>query len=105
MSRFMEQPEGEVEKTTLGMSVQELTPQIAQGFQLKETAGVVVVQVEQGSPAADSGIRPGDIIDEINGVAIQNLKEYQVNTAELKAGSAVRFLVKRRSKTMYVVVE
>ena len=87
------------------MSVQELTPQIAQGLQLQETAGVVVVQVEQGSPAADSGIRPGDIIDEINGVVIQNLKDYHANLAQLKAGSAVRFLVKRRGKTMYVVVE
>jgi serine protease Do len=105
MSRLMEQPEGEAEKSSLGMSVQELTPQIAQGLQLRETTGVVVVQVEQGSPAGDSGIRPADIIDEINGVAIQNLKDYQANLSQLKPGSAARFLVKRRGKTMYVVVE
>ncbi len=104
MSRSTEM-EGESEKSSLGMTVQELTPPIAQHFQLRETSGIIVVQVDQGSPAFDSGIRPGDIIDEINGVAIQNLKDYHANIAQLKAGSAVRFLVKRRGKTLYVVVE
>lgn len=104
MARTME-PEGEAEKSTLGMLVQEVTPQIAQGFQLKETTGVIVVQVEQASPAGEAGIRPGDIIEEINGVPIPNLKDYQANISLAKPGSAVRFLVKRRGKTLYVVVE
>ncbi len=52
MSRAPETEEGETEKSTLGMTVQELTPQLAQGFQLQETAGVIVVQVERGSPAS-----------------------------------------------------
>jgi serine protease Do len=105
MSQFMEQPEEKAEKSSLGMSVQELTPQIAQAFQLKDTAGVIVVQVEQSSPAGEAGIRPGDIVEEINGIPIKNMKDYQANISQAKAGSSLRFLMKRRGKTMYVVVE
>ncbi|HAY20659.1 DegQ family serine endoprotease [Desulfobacca acetoxidans] len=97
--------EPETEKSSLGLLVQELTPQMAQRFQIKETSGVIVVQVEQGSPASDSGIRPGDLIEEINSVAIQSLKDYHASISQLKAGDAVRILIKRRGKTMYVVVE
>ncbi|MBM4286686.1 MAG: DegQ family serine endoprotease [Deltaproteobacteria bacterium] len=99
------EPEGEAEKSSLGMMVQELTPSLAQNFQIRDTAGVIVVQVEQGSPAFDSGIRPGDLVNEINGVAIQSLKDYHGAISQLKAGSTARVLVKRRGKTMYVVVE
>jgi serine protease Do len=106
MSRFMEQqPEGEAEKSKLGLTVQELNPNIARNFQIKETSGMIVVQVEQGTPAGDAGIRPGDIVEEINGVPIQNMKDYQANISQAKPDSALRFLIKRRGKTLYVVVE
>ena len=105
MSRSMGMEEGESEKSTLGMTMQELTPQLARSLQLKETSGVVVVQVEQGSPAGDAGIRPGDLIEEINGIPIKTMKDYQAQIANQKPGSSIRFLMKRRGKTMFVVVE
>ena len=64
-----------------------------------------MVQVEQGSPASDAGIRPGDIVEEINGVPTPHLKDYHANLAQAKPGSSLRFLVKRRGKTLYVVLE
>jgi serine protease Do len=105
MSRAMQEEGGETEKSTLGMAVQELTPNLARNFQIKDTSGVIVVQVEQGSPAAEAGVRVGDIIVEINGIPIPNLKDYQANISQAKPGSALRFLVKRQGKTLYVVVE
>ena len=51
--------EGAAEKTPLGLEVQNLTPTLAQQFRLRDNKGVVVVQVESGSPAADAGIRAG----------------------------------------------
>jgi serine protease Do len=99
------QEEGEAEKSPLGMTVQELTPNLARNFQIKETAGVIVVQVEQGSPASDAGIHPGDIVEEINGVPTPHLKDYHANLAQAKPGSSLRLLVKRRGKTLYVVLE
>jgi serine protease Do len=105
MSRFMGTEEGESEKSSLGMTVQELTPQLARSLQLKDTSGVVVVQVEQGSPAGDAGIRPGDLIEEINAIPIKTMKDYQAQIANQKPGSSIRFLMKRQGKTMFVVVE
>ena len=105
MSKPGEMEEGESEKSSLGMTVQELTPPLAQNLQLKETSGVVVVQVEQGSPASDAGIRSGDLIEEINGIPVKNFKDYNAQLANQKPGSSLRFLMKRRGKTMYVVVE
>ncbi len=105
MTRPGEMEEGESEKSSLGMTVQELTPHLAQNLQLKETSGVVVVQVEQGSPASDAGIRSGDLIEEINGIPVKNFKDYNAQLANQKPGSSLRFLMKRQGKTMYVVVE
>jgi serine protease Do len=105
MSRGLQEEGGEAEKSALGMMVQELTPNLARNFQIKDATGIIVVQVEQGSPASDAGIRPGDIIMEINGVALQTMKDYQAQISQAKPGSALRFLVKRRGKTLYVVVE
>jgi serine protease Do len=104
VSQMMGQ-ETEPEKTNLGMMVQELNPQLARGFQIRETSGVVVVQVEQGSPAAEAGIRPGDLLLEINNLAIKSMKDYHAAIGQAKPGEAVRFLLKRRGKTLYVVVE
>ncbi len=105
MSQSGEQEEGESEKSSLGMTVQELTPLLARNLQLKQTSGVVVVQVEQGTPAGDAGIHPGDVIEEVNGFPVKNMKDYNSQLANQKPGSSLRFLVKRQGKTMYVVVE
>jgi serine protease Do len=105
MSKLGEQQEGESEKSSLGMTVQELTPFLARNLQLKQSSGVVVVQVEQGTPAGDAGIHPGDIIEEVNGVPVRNLKDYNSQLANQKPGGSLRFLVMRRGKTMYVVIE
>ena len=87
--------EGETEKTPLGLEVQNLTPALAQQFRLRDNKGVVVVQVESGSPAADANIRPGDLILEVNGAVVGTVKEYMEAVAKVKKDSVARFLVKR----------
>jgi serine protease Do len=97
--------EGVAEKTPLGLEVQNLTPTLAQQFRLRDNQGVVVVQVESGSPAADAGIRPGDLILEVNGEVVVTTKEYQEAVAKVKKDSVARFLVKRLGHTLYLTVE
>ena len=97
--------EGAAEKTPLGLEVQNLTPALAQQFRLRDNKGVVVVQVESGSPAADANIRPGDLILEVNGVVIATVKEYREAVAKVKKDTVARFLVKRASRTLYLTVE
>ena len=53
-----------------GMTVQEITPEIAKHFGLADTNGVIVSEVKEGSPAGETGIRAEDIILQINKVKI-----------------------------------
>jgi serine protease Do len=93
------------EKTPLGLEVQNLTPTLAQQFRLRDNQGVVVIRVESGSPAADAGIRAGDMILEVNSEVVNTVKEYRSAIAKVKKGSVARLLVKRQAHTLYLTVE
>jgi serine protease Do len=97
--------EGAGEKTPLGLEVQNLSPNLARQFRLRDNKGVVVVQVEAGGPAAESGIRPGDMILEVNGTVVNTVKGYRAAIAKLKKGSVVRFLIKRTGRTLFLTME
>ena len=60
----------------LGLSVQDLTPELADQFGYKEGQGVLVSEVEPGSPAERKGIRAGFLIEEVNQVKVHNVKEF-----------------------------
>jgi serine protease Do len=96
--------EGE-EKSPLGLTVKNLDQNLAQRLRLKETRGVVVMQVESGSPAADAGFRPGDLIEEINGQAVGHMKDYQKVIGQLKKGAVARFYIKRAGHQQYLTLE
>jgi len=96
--------EDEGDKASLGMAVQDLNPALAQRLRIRETSGVVVTQVLPGSPAAEAGIQPRDLIEEVDGKVVQNTKDLNAAISKAKSGSAVRLLLKRRGKTLYAVV-
>jgi len=104
-------PEGEQksvapeEKSDWGMNVQELTPQLAQQLGLEPgTSGVVITGVEDGSPAADAGLRPGDLITEVNRQAIKNMNDYQQALQKVKKGENLLLLVRRAAGSFYTVL-
>jgi serine protease Do len=86
----------------LGMSVQEITPEMARQLRLKETGGVIVSQVESGSPADEAGLQRGDIIQEINGQSIRRLDDYRTAMGKVKKDKVVRLLVKRGERNIYL---
>jgi serine protease Do len=98
-----EMPGGE--RTPLGLMVENLTPNLAQQFRLRDHKGVVVTQVEPGSPASDAGLHSGDMILEVNGTVVSTVREYHKAMARLKKGSVARFLIKRRGRTLYLTIE
>jgi len=59
---------------TLGIVVQNLTPEIARELGVKRDAGIVVTQVEPGSPAANAGIQTGDVIQQVNRKPVKKWK-------------------------------
>lgn len=97
--------EHEGEKSSLGMVVQELDQALAQELRVKETSGVVVIKVEQGSPAADAGVHPGDLIEEINVSPVHNMKEYKEAVSKLPKGSTARLLIKRQGMTLFLAID
>lgn len=89
----------------LGMKVQELTSEMARELRSRETSGVVVAELEENGPAVEAGIRPNDIIKEINGRKIVGVDDYKKALAEHKKGNFIRLLVRRGEALLYVAVK
>jgi serine protease Do len=89
----------------LGMTLKELTPELAGNVGLSETSGLVVVQVESNSPAAEAGMKPGDIILEVDQVPMKDLEQFIEKTKNYKAGDTILFLTKRRGATLYLTLK
>jgi serine protease Do len=93
------------EKGELGLSVQRLTPQMAESLGLEKSDGVVVSAVEPGSAGDEAGIRRGDIIMEIDRRTIRNVEEYRKAVAGIKKGRGVLFLVRRGEGTLFLALK
>jgi len=93
------------EKGELGLTVQRLTPQIAESLGLEKSEGVVVSAVEPGSAADEAGIRRGDVLMEIDRRPIRNLDEYRKSIAAIKKGRGVLFLVRRGESTLFLALK
>lgn len=92
-------------KPDLGMAVKEITPEIARYFGLSETSGLVVVEVEDNTPAAEAGMSPGDIILEVDQTTVEDLAQFNQKIRTYRAGDTVLFLVKREGNTLYLTVK
>jgi serine protease Do len=93
------------EQSDWGMAVQELTPQLAKQLGLEPgTSGVVISNIKEGSPAAEAGLRPGDLITEVNRTAINNLSDYQRALQKVKKGDNLLLLIKRAAGSFYTVL-
>ncbi len=92
-------------KPRLGMTVKELTPQLARNLGLSETSGLVVIQVESNSPAQVAGIRQGDIILEIDQAPPKDIEQFYKKIQEYKKGDTVLLLIKRGGSTLYLTLK
>jgi serine protease Do len=92
-------------KPRLGMTVEDLTPELAKNFGLSEARGVVVVQVEDGSSAAEAGLRAGDVILEIDQSPVKDVKDFGRKIESYKAGDTVLVLAKRRGATVFLTLK
>ena len=93
------------EKGELGLTVQRLTPPMAESLGLEKSDGVVVSAVEPGSAADDAGIRRGDVLMEIDRRPVRNLDEYRKMVAAIKKGRGVLFLVRRGESTLFLALK
>ena len=92
--------DGQVTRGWIGVEPQELSPELAETFNIKTTSGVIITGVLQNGPAAQAGIQPGDVITKVNGKSISNVMELLSAVAGLKPGTASPLTVLRKdSKT------
>jgi S1-C subfamily serine protease len=86
----------------LGITVKTLTPALALQFRLRSGEGVVVTDVDPSGPAAEAGIRPGDLIQEVNRQAVRTPAD--VAGALQKNARAPILLVIRGGQAVYIPV-
>jgi serine protease Do len=90
-------PEGALE----GVSVGNVTDEAVQQLGLPaHTKGVVVTGINPSSPVADSGLRQGDVIQEVNHQAVTNVTDF--DRAVRKAGKDPLLLVNRQGNTLFI---
>lgn len=86
---------GEIRRGQLGITAQDLTPELAQAFGLQEQRGIVVADIVPSSPAATAGLRVGDIILALNDRPVASAAEVRNRIGLLRVGETVRVKVVR----------
>ncbi|MBX9936677.1 MAG: PDZ domain-containing protein, partial [Burkholderiaceae bacterium] len=90
--------DGQVTRGWIGVEPNELSPELAETFGVKATEGVIITGVLQNGPAAQAGIRPGDVITRVADKPITNVSELLSSVAALKPGTASKFGLLRRNE-------
>ena len=93
------------QESDLGLSVQPVTPDIAQSLGLERAEGLVVSSVKPGSAAEEAGLRSGDVITQINRRPVKNLAEYNREMARNEKGKPVLFLVRRGQSSLFLALK
>ncbi len=93
----------EVEKD-FGLVVQNITPEIAKHLNLKDKRGVIVTDVQPGSPAQEGDIKSGDIIKEIDRKPIKNIEDFKEAMKKVNIKEGVVLLIQRENTTFYTVL-
>jgi serine protease Do len=94
----------QVEQGKWGLQLQELTPQLAEQYELKAEEGVLVADVQPGSPAAEAGVREGDVILEVNRQTVTSMQEVKDILAKADEKDALLLLVKRGEGSLFMAL-
>ncbi len=92
--------DGKVTRGWLGVTIQNLTPDLAREFGLKKSTGALVTEIYQGSPAEKAGLKRGDVILEINEKNIVTVETLRNTVAQSKVGSKIKLKVLRNAKNI-----
>jgi serine protease Do len=90
--------EGKVTRGWLGVTIQNITPELAKEFGLKKPGGALITDIFKESPAEIAGLQRGDIILEVNGKKIKDVESLRNTVAQTKVGSTIKLKVIRNGK-------
>jgi serine protease DegQ len=89
---------GRVVRGWIGVEPQDITPELADSFNLKRSSGAIIAGVLRNGPADRAGMRPGDILVEVNGHSVRDTTEMLNLIAQLEPGKSARMKVLRRNE-------
>jgi serine protease Do len=89
----------------LGLTVQPVTPQLAENLGLERAEGLVITAVKRGSTAEEAGLRSGDVITEINRQPIKNLADYNREMTRSEKAKSVLLLVRRGQSSLFLALK
>jgi serine protease Do len=96
---------GAVHHGYLGISLQDVTPENASFFNLKDATGAIVAQVSPDSPASRGGLKNGDVIDQLNGQKVINGGALQVAVSEALPGTTIELGILRNGSSQTLSVK
>jgi serine protease Do len=97
-----QRPGGGKARSMLGLEVRPVTPEIARQLNLRTTDGVIVVRVEDGTPAAEAGVQRGDVVKQLNGQNVKTMADFERLTQGMKEGDPLTVLLQRGAMSLYV---
>lgn len=95
---------GEVPRGLLGLAPDNLTPELADAFNLESTRGALVNQVQLGSPADRGGILHGDVIVQVNDIEIESAQQLRLVISQMPPGSKVSISLIRQGERLNLPV-
>ena len=96
--------DGVVTRGWIGVEPRDLTPEMAETFNLRASQGVLITGVLQGGPASDGGLRPGDVVTKVAQTPVANTAQLLNAVASLKPHSRARLEVQRGGREVEVLV-
>ncbi len=93
---------GNVKRGSLGVGVQDITPDLATAFELSSSKGAVITLIMPNSPAEKAGLQVGDVITSINNEEVKNANDVVNDISFLRLGSKATISILREDKPMTV---
>lgn len=89
---------GEVDRGFIGIQAQDLNPDLAEAFGVKDKRGAIINSVMPDSPAAEAGLKPGDVITSVNRKPVKKAADVRLHIGLLPVGEKVVFEILREGK-------
>jgi serine protease DegQ len=96
--------DGQVTRGWIGVEPNNLSPELAETFGVKAKEGVIITGVLQGGPAAQAGLKPGDVIVSVADKPVGNVSELLSSVAALKPGTPSKFGLLRSDQAVEIAV-
>ncbi len=95
---------GMVTRGQIGIVIQDITPELAEMFKVKDAKGILISQVMKGAPADKAGLKSGDVILKLNETPVENISSFRGAIAMIAPGTKTKLTILRNDKTKEITL-